>query len=175
VRVPLPAVVLAAFILGMALPFPSPAEAALGVVTRSGSPATAQLTAALEGSSVAADGMPLGVRSAQQSTKGQGDALGYQEQGPSLGGLLLRAAGALALMTLLALAAALLAKRYMPGLKGFSAHGTSRVQLLESRRLTSRLTLFVVEFDGRRLLLAQSGDRIVEVGASVRDSQSAGA
>lgn len=167
--------VLAAFILGMALPFPSLAGAPLGVVTHSGSPATVQLTAAPEGSSVSAEGMPLGVRAAQPSTKGQVDALGYQEQGPSLGGLLLRAAGALALMTLLALAAALLAKRNMPGLKGFSAYGTTRVQLLESRRLTAKLTLFVVEFDGRRLLLAQSGDRIVEVGASRRDSQSDGA
>lgn len=167
--------VLAAFILGMALPFPSSAEAALGVVTRSGSSAVARLTAAQEASSVSADRVPLGVRSAQQSTKRQGDALEYQERGPSLGGLLLRAAGALALMTLLALAAAFLAKRYMPGLKGFSTQGTSRVQLLESRRLTSKLTLFVVEFDGRRLLLAQSGDRIVEVGASSRDSQSDGA
>ena len=99
----------------------------------------------------------------------------YEEEGPSLGGLLLRSAGALALMALLALAGVAVAKRYVPGLKGFSASGTSRLQLLESRRITPKLTLFVVEFEGRRLLLAQSGDRVVEIGASAREIQSAGA
>lgn len=103
-----------------------------------------------------------------------GGGLPYQEQGPSLGGLLLRSAGALALVALLALAAAAVAKRFIPGLRGFSASGASRVQLLESKRITPKLTLFVVEFEGRRLLLAQSGDRVVEVGASARDIQSAG-
>ena len=87
------------------------------------------------------------------------------DEGPGLGALLLRAAGGLVLMTVLALGIAVLAKRYMPAVRGYSADGQSRVQLLESRRLTPKLTLFVVEFEGRRLLLAQSGDRVVELGA----------
>ena len=81
------------------------------------------------------------------------------------GGLLLRVAGGLLLMTTLAFAAAVLAKRYLPGIRGYTSDGKSRVQLLESRRVTPKLTLFVIEYEGRRLLLAQSGDRVVEIGA----------
>jgi hypothetical protein len=81
------------------------------------------------------------------------------------GGLLLRVAGGLLLMTTLAFAAAVLAKRYLPGIRGYSSDGKSRIQLLESRRVTPKLTLFVIEYEGRRLLLAQSGDRVVEIGA----------
>jgi flagellar biogenesis protein FliO len=76
-----------------------------------------------------------------------------------------RIGGGLLLITVLAFGVTLLAKRYLPGIRGFSADGKSHVQLLESRRITARLTLFVIEFEGRRLLLAQSGDRVVEVGA----------
>ena len=81
------------------------------------------------------------------------------------GGLLLRVAGGLLLMTALAFGAAVLAKRYLPGIRGYSTDGKSRIQLLESRRVTAKLTLFVIEYEGRRLLLAQSGDRVVEIGA----------
>ncbi len=88
------------------------------------------------------------------------------DDGPGVGALLVRMAGGLVLMAALALVIALLAKRYMPAVRGYSADGQSRVQLLESRRITPKLTLFVVEFEGRRLLLAQSGDRVTEVGAS---------
>ena len=98
-----------------------------------------------------------------------------QDSGPGFGGLLLRAAGGLVLITGLTLAVAVLAKRYLPGIRGYSLDGSSRVQLLESRRITSKLTLFVIEFEGRRLLLAQSGDRVVEIGAprTVTQSQDA--
>jgi flagellar biogenesis protein FliO len=81
------------------------------------------------------------------------------------GGLLLRVAGGLLLMTALAFTAAVLAKRYLPGVRGYTSDGKSRIQLLESRRVTAKLTLFVIEYEGRRLLLAQSGDRVVEIGA----------
>ena len=76
----------------------------------------------------------------------------------------MRMAGGLVLMAMLTFAAAWLAKRYLPGLRGFSADGGSKIQLLESRRVTPKLTLFVLEFEGRRLLLAQSGERLVELG-----------
>jgi hypothetical protein len=88
-----------------------------------------------------------------------------QDSGPGFGGLLLRAAGGLVLITVLTLAITVLAKRYLPGIRGYSLDGRSRVHLLESRRITSKLTMFVIEFEGRRLLLAQSGDRVVELGA----------
>jgi hypothetical protein len=85
--------------------------------------------------------------------------------GAGLGGLFLRLAGSLLLMAALAFAVIVLAKRYLPGIRGFSADGKSHVQLLESKRVTPKLTLFVIEYEGRRLLLAQSGDRVVEIGA----------
>lgn len=92
--------------------------------------------------------------------------IAYKEDNPvGVGALALRLGGGLVLMATLALATAVLAKRYLPGIRGYSLDGKSRVQLLESRRITPKLTLFVLEFEGRRLLLAQSGERIVELGA----------
>jgi hypothetical protein len=99
--------------------------------------------------------------------------IAFRTEGPPLSGLLWRAAGALALVTLIAFAVAFVAKRYAPGLRGYSSDGKSRVQLLETRRITPRLTLLVVEFEGRHLLLAQSGDRVVEVGATMHESKAA--
>ena len=93
--------------------------------------------------------------------------IAYKEDnsGAGVGALLVRVAGGIVLMTALAFAAAVLAKRYLPGIRGYSADGKGRIQLLESRRVTPKLTLFVIEYEGRRLLLAQSGDRVVEIGA----------
>jgi hypothetical protein len=88
-----------------------------------------------------------------------------EDNAPGLGALAFRLAGGLVLMATLAFGAAVLAKKYLPGVRGYSADGKSRIQLLESRRITPKLTLFVLEFEGRRLLLAQSGDRVVELGS----------
>jgi hypothetical protein len=88
-----------------------------------------------------------------------------QEESGGVAALGLRVGGGLLAITVLAFAAAVLAKRYLPGLRGYSLDGKSRIQLLESRRITPRLTLFVLEFEGRRLLLAQSGDRLLELDA----------
>jgi len=77
-----------------------------------------------------------------------------------VGLLMLRAAGGLVLIAALTFGAAVLAKRYLPGVRGFSRDGATRIQLLESRRITPKLTLLLVEFEGERLLLAQSGDRV---------------
>lgn len=87
-----------------------------------------------------------------------------EDNGASIGSLVLRMAGGLVLMAILTFGAAWMAKRYLPGLRGFSSDGQSRIQLLETRRITPRLTLFVLEIEGRRLLLAQSGERVVELG-----------
>jgi flagellar biogenesis protein FliO len=86
-----------------------------------------------------------------------------EDNGTGVGSLALRMAGGLVLMAMLTFAVAWLAKRYLPGLRGFSSDGQSRIQLLESRRITPKLTLFVLEFEGRRLLLAQSGERVVKL------------
>jgi len=82
------------------------------------------------------------------------------ESGPGVGLLMLRVTGGLVLMAALTFGAAVLARRYLPGVRGFSRDGATRIQLLESRRITPKLTLLLVEFEGERLLLAQSGERI---------------
>lgn len=89
-----------------------------------------------------------------------------EDNGAGVGALALRLAGGLVLMAMLTFGATWLAKRYLPGLRGFSSDGHSRIQLLETRRITPRLTLFVLEIEGRRVLLAQSGERVVELGNS---------
>jgi flagellar biogenesis protein FliO len=73
-------------------------------------------------------------------------------------GTLLRIGGVLVLCLGLALIAALLIRRYTG--VGVAAAG-GRLRLLESRRLSPRLTLFLVEVDGSTHLLAQSGDSVV--------------
>jgi hypothetical protein len=93
-----------------------------------------------------------------------------EDNSAGLGDLALRLGGGLVLMAILAFTAAVLAKRYLPGVRGYSLDGRSRIQLLESRRITPKLTLFVLEFEGRKLLLAQSGERIVELGAPYGES-----
>ena len=92
-----------------------------------------------------------------------------EENSDGFGVLALRLGGGLVLMAILAFAAAVLAKRYLPAVRGYSLDGKSRIQLLESRRITPKLTLFVLEYEGRQLLLAQSGERIVELGAPRRE------
>lgn len=54
-------------------------------------------------------------------------------------------------------------KKYFPAVYGYGASDARKIQLLEVRRLTPRTTLFAVQFEGRLLLLAQSGDRISRI------------
>lgn len=56
-----------------------------------------------------------------------------------------------------------LLKRYAPGVYSYRAGGGQRIQIVEIRRVTPRLTLFLVQVDGDEMLLAQSGDRLNSV------------
>jgi hypothetical protein len=80
-----------------------------------------------------------------------------------LGTLVVRVVGALLLVSALGVGVAFAAKRFMPSVRGFSLDGTRRVQLLESHRITPRLTLYVIAFEGKTVLLAQSGDRLIDI------------
>ncbi|HHJ13935.1 MAG TPA: hypothetical protein ENJ79_06090 [Gammaproteobacteria bacterium] len=44
---------------------------------------------------------------------------------------------------------------------GFQARGGPGITLLEARRLSPRLSLFLVEVDARRFLISQSGESVV--------------
>ncbi len=101
----------------------------------------------------------------------EGTAIHYKtDLGTNAGTLVMRVAGALLLVTGLAFGIALVARRYMPAVRGYSMDGRNRIQLLESRRITPRLTLFAVAFDGKTLLLAQCGDHVVDIGVAGRGS-----
>lgn len=114
----------------------------------------------------AADQAPVGQKPGVVTFLSQTQPIPYKrDESPGVGALLMRIGVGLLLVTALALGTVLFAKRYLPGLRGFSVDGKGRVQLLETRRITSKLTLFVIEFEGRALLVAQSGDRIVELGS----------
>lgn len=63
-----------------------------------------------------------------------------------------------------------LAKRYFPHFPGnlplsIKPNAQRRLKLLETLRLTPKATLFLVQFDDRTLLLAQSGDSLTLVEA----------
>lgn len=85
-------------------------------------------------------------------------AIPFKTQSALDSGTLLRIGAVLLLCLGLALVAALLLRRYTG--VGATA-GSGRLRLLESRRLSPRLTLFLVEVDGNTHLLAQCGDSVV--------------
>jgi len=75
-------------------------------------------------------------------------------------GLALRVALALGVVTALGIGGVYALKRFLPGSLGGAAGASGRIKVLEVRRVTPRLTLFLVEIDGRTIALAQSGDRV---------------
>jgi len=75
-------------------------------------------------------------------------------------GLALRVALALGLVIALGIGGVYALKRFLPGSLGGAAGASGRIKVLEVRRVTPRLTLFLVEIDGRTIALAQSGDRV---------------
>jgi hypothetical protein len=153
----MPAVVLGALSLGIGLLPGAYGQDAARTAGEEHSAATRTITPAAD---------TPALRFANTPTAGSGRIAYKQDNsGGGVGALFLRVAGGIALMTALAFAAAVVAKRYLPGIRGYSSDGKSRIQLLESRRVTPKLTLFVIEYEGRRVLLAQSGDRVVEIGA----------
>jgi flagellar biogenesis protein FliO len=73
---------------------------------------------------------------------------------------LLRIAMALGLVIALAAGGLYMLRRYLPSSLGRAPGGASRINVLEIRRITPRLTLLLIEIDGQPIFLAQSGDRV---------------
>jgi flagellar biogenesis protein FliO len=71
-----------------------------------------------------------------------------------------RVIGGFVLVVLIGYGALYGIRRYFPSVIGQSAVGERKINVLETRRLTPKSTLFLVEIDGQRLLLGQSGDRL---------------
>jgi flagellar biogenesis protein FliO len=84
----------------------------------------------------------------------------YKQSDESAAGLVLRVAGGLTLVLLLGVGAAFVLKRYMPTLQRPLSSGPARINVLEIRRLTPKISLFLVELDGVTLLLGQNGEQV---------------
>lgn len=81
----------------------------------------------------------------------------------AVGALVLRVLVGLTIVLVVGFVALVVFKKYFPVVSGYGAHDTRKIKLLEVRRLTPRATLFAVQFEGRLLLLAQSGDHISRI------------
>lgn len=93
-----------------------------------------------------------------------GEPIPYRKaEGGGDGALLVRVIAGLAVVLAVGVVAIFLIKKYLPVAYGHAKDGSRKIQLLETRRLTPRTTLFAVQFEGRRLLLALSGDRVTRV------------
>ena len=75
-------------------------------------------------------------------------------------GSLLRVALSLGVVIVAGVGVLYLLKRYVPASVGRMAGGERRIDILEIRRVTSKLTLFLIKIDDETLLLTQSGDRV---------------
>lgn len=87
-------------------------------------------------------------------------------EGPSGSALVGRVLAGFVLVLVVGVGAVYLLKRYAPGIYSYRAAGAAggqRIEVLEIRRVTPRLTLFLVRMDSDEVLLAQSGDRIKSV------------
>ena len=97
----------------------------------------------------------------------------YKPQaGPGTASLIGQTLLVLAGVIALAFAGVYAIKRYMPFVAGYADKGQRRIQVLETRRLTPRSTLFLVELDEKVFLIAQSGDRIVNLYQTRADAKS---
>gem|GEM_PF-6435761 len=86
--------------------------------------------------------------------------LPFKQQTDAEANMAVRVIGGLLVVVLLGYGAVYTMKRYFPSLYGHSTTMQRSINVVEVRRLTPKATLFLVDVDGVRLLLAQSGDRI---------------
>lgn len=78
------------------------------------------------------------------------------------GALVFRVVLVLGLVLAIGVVALLVLRKYIPMTSALKAPGVAReIELVELRRLSPRLTLYLIEVHGTRYLLAQSGDRLV--------------
>ena len=111
---------------------------------------------------VLAAGLACGPAAAQQKEAAPArEALPFKRDADAFdAGMLLRTAAALGLVIAIGFAGVYALKRFVPSSLGRASGGPGRINVLEIRRVTPRLTLLLVEVDGEKVFLAQSGDRV---------------
>jgi hypothetical protein len=94
---------------------------------------------------------------------GGSNGIPFKESGPDLVGNFIKSIIVLIFLAVLAVVGLVVARRYLPGLgvDKLTVKG-QRIKLLEVRRLSPRATLFLIELDGKEMLLAQ-GDNITRL------------
>lgn len=105
----------------------------------------------------AATGPSAHAQSAEPSAE---QRIPFKRSEESTTGIVLRVFGGLFVAALVGVGVVYLLKNYVPSLQRSTPGGSSQIRVLEVRRLTPKVTLFLVEADGARLLLGQSGDSI---------------
>jgi flagellar biogenesis protein FliO len=90
-----------------------------------------------------------------------GKRIPFKQPEQSTSGLILRVLGSLAVVAFVGVGVVYLVRRYLPSSYHSTLGGSAHIRVVEARRLTPKTTLFVIEFDNTKLLLGQSGDRIV--------------
>lgn len=111
-----------------------------------------------------AGGLPFGTLAAAPEPSTERPTIPYRPAEAAGGGALaLRIALGFVVVIGVGIGGLYLLRRYAPGLGGLHAAPGQRIQVVEIRRLTPRTTLFLVQVEGERLLLAQSGDRIARL------------
>jgi flagellar biogenesis protein FliO len=102
---------------------------------------------------------PAGFAAAQQPSAKE--PIPFRREADVDSGTALRVALALGLVIALGVGGVYALKRFLPGsLGGAAGTTTGRINVLEVRRVTPRLTLYLVEIDGEKFALVQSGDRV---------------
>ncbi len=97
----------------------------------------------------------------KDSSVAGGQEIPFKRDSDISGGQLSRVVGVLLVVVALAAGTVYLLKKYVTGVDIGRNGGRRRIRLLESRRLTPRTALFLVEVDGKTLLLSQHGEKLV--------------
>lgn len=89
----------------------------------------------------------------------------FKKEGEVSSGQLFRIAGVFVVVVALGIGAIYVLRRYLPGVDVPGNGERKRIRLIEVRRLTPKVVLFLVEVDGRTLLLSQQGEKLAMLDA----------
>ena len=78
-------------------------------------------------------------------------------------GVALRVIGGFIVVVLLGIGGVYLLKRYLPTRYRATPGGAGHIKVVEAQRLTPKVTLFLLDVDGARLLIAHAGERVTRL------------
>lgn len=84
----------------------------------------------------------------------------YKRDDAITASLIARVVASLVLVLFMAAGIVYVLKRYLPGWRAGGLDKSNRISVLEIKRLTPKTLLFLIQVDGKTLLLAQSNDRV---------------